>query len=83
MGGKCCKCNGGRGAWLTKCYDNPIYCCGVSESRRNNYFKKQEVLIIRSKERRKHNFTNKTRRRIKKLSKKIRNISKKFSKLWH
>lgn len=24
---KCCKCQGGRGAYNTPCYDNPKYCC--------------------------------------------------------
>jgi len=24
---KCCKCAGGRGAWLTRCYDHKKYCC--------------------------------------------------------
>ena len=27
-GHKCCKCpNGGRGAWPTRCYDDPKFCC--------------------------------------------------------
>jgi hypothetical protein len=33
-GHKCCKCpNGGRGAWPTRCYDDPKFCC--KESNKN------------------------------------------------
>ena len=40
-GARCCKCNGGRGAYGTKCYDNPEFCCGAkkmkkSKNRNNN-----------------------------------------------
>ncbi len=34
-GHKCCKCpNGGRGAWPSRCYDDPKYCC--KDSKKNN-----------------------------------------------
>jgi len=77
-GGKCCKCNGGRGAWLTSCYDSPMNCCGLKASTKKRYIKEYEQLKIRSKERRKRNFKNNTRRKLKKISKKFKSMTKKL-----
>ena len=35
-GHKCCKCpNGGRGAWPTRCYDDPKFCCKKTNKKTN------------------------------------------------
>lgn len=85
-GKRCCKCYGKgqwrRGAWGTSCYDNPLNCCGLSSRTKKRYIRENENIKQCFIERRKRNFKNNTRRKIKKFSKKIRSMTKKLQNIF-
>lgn len=45
VGGRCCKCKGGRGAYGTKCYDDPSFCCKKSKNSKNSKKSKKNIKV--------------------------------------
>ena len=75
-GFKCCKCVGrNRGAWGTKCYDNPQYCCKSNKNNKNN--KTNKVKLSRKRKTSNVKLSRKRKTSNVKLSKKKKSIKKK------
>lgn len=46
-GARCCKCKGGRGAYGTKCYDNPEFCCGAKKMNKSTNKKQSKKVTLK------------------------------------